>query len=68
MTQIMNLLNLASDIQEEILFLPRTMTGHDPVSERNIRRITAIVRWDRQRKAWREMLARLADEMPACRS
>ena len=55
MTQIMNLLNLAPDIQEEILFLPKTMTGCDPVSERNLRRLTAIVRWNRQRKAWREL-------------
>jgi hypothetical protein len=55
MTQIMNLLNLAPDIQEEILFLPKTTTGRDPVSERGIRRLTAIVRWDRQRKAWREI-------------
>ena len=55
MTQIMSLLNLAPDLQQELLFLSKTITGRDPVSERNIRRITAIVRWDRQRKAWREM-------------
>jgi hypothetical protein len=55
MTQSMSLLNLAPDIQEEILFLPKTMTGRDPISERNLRCLTAIVRWDRQRKAWREM-------------
>jgi hypothetical protein len=55
LTQIMNLRLLAPDIQEEILFFPKTTTGRDPVSERNLRRITAIVRWDRQRKAWREM-------------
>lgn len=55
MTQIMNLLNLAPDIQEEILFLPKTMTGRDPVSERSLRRLTSIVRWDRQKKLWREM-------------
>jgi len=55
LTQLMNLLLLAPDIQEQILFLPRTMAGRDPVSERGLRRITAIVRWDRQRKAWREM-------------
>jgi hypothetical protein len=55
MTQIMNLLNLAPDIQEEILFLPAVTTGRDPVAERNLRRVTAIVRWDRQRKAWRGM-------------
>jgi len=58
MTQIMNLLNLAPDIQEEMLFLPKTMTGRDPVSERNMRRVTAIVRWDRQRKLWREMICK----------
>jgi len=29
-TQIMKLLNLAPDIQEEILFLPRTVKGRDP--------------------------------------
>ena len=55
MTQVMNLLNLAPDIQEEILFLPRTMAGRDPVSERSLRPITSIVRWDRQRRLWREM-------------
>jgi hypothetical protein len=57
MTQVMGLLNLAPDIQEEILFLPKTMTGRDPISERNLRRVTAVVRWDRQRKAWRDMRA-----------
>jgi hypothetical protein len=55
MTQIMNMLLLAPDIQEEILFMPRTMTGRDPISERGLRRVTAIVRWDRQRTAWQEM-------------
>lgn len=55
LTQIMNLLLLAPDIQEEILFMPKTMTGRDPVSERSLRRVTAIVLWDRQWKAWREI-------------
>jgi hypothetical protein len=58
MTQIMNLLNLAPDIQEEMLFLPKTMTGRDPVSERNVRCVTAIARWDRQRKLWHEMICK----------
>jgi hypothetical protein len=58
MTQIMNLLNLAPDIQEEILFLPKTMAGRDPLSERNIRRVTAIVHWSRQRKLWRDMICK----------
>jgi hypothetical protein len=54
-TQIMNLLNLAPDIQEQILLFPPTTTGRDPVSERALRRVTAVVRWDRQRRLWREM-------------
>ncbi|HBN74522.1 MAG TPA: hypothetical protein DD473_01620 [Planctomycetaceae bacterium] len=36
MTQIMNLLNLAPDIQE-ILFLPWVEQGGDPVTERELR-------------------------------
>lgn len=55
MTQVMNLLNLAPDIQEELLFLPPTTTGRDPISERALRRVTAVVRWDRQKKLWREV-------------
>ena len=34
LTQIMNLLSLASDIQETLLFLPETTKGRDPVTER----------------------------------
>ena len=33
MTQILNLLHLAPDIQEELLFLPRTTHGRDPIAE-----------------------------------
>ena len=52
-TQIMNLLNLAPDIQEAILLLPPTTSGRDPISERGVRKLTAIVLWSRQRKVWR---------------
>jgi len=55
-TQIMNLLNLAPDIQEEILFLPRTVKGRDPIRERDVRPIAAIPHWHRQRKMWRALL------------
>lgn len=39
MSQIMGLNNLASDIQEEILFLPKTTKGRDPISSREIIKI-----------------------------
>jgi hypothetical protein len=51
-TQIMNLLNLAPDIQEEILFLPKTTKGRDPIREKDLRPIAAIPQWNRQRKMW----------------
>ena len=40
-TQIMNMLHLAPDIQEAILFLPPTASGHDPIKEGQIRPIAA---------------------------
>ncbi len=51
-TQIMNLLNLAPDIQEAILFLPRTERGRDPIREHAVRSIAAVLEWGRQRRTW----------------
>ena len=49
MTQIMNLLHLAPDIQEELLFLPRTAVGRDPIHEKMLRPVAAEVCWESQR-------------------
>jgi hypothetical protein len=43
--QLMNLVNLAPDIQEAILFMPATTRGRDTVSERRVRNVTAIMSW-----------------------
>lgn len=51
-TQIMNLLCLAPDIQEEILFLPLTETGRDPIREHMVRPIVTVLDWRKQRKMW----------------
>ncbi len=61
-TQIMNLLNLAPDIQEELLFLPRTVKGRDPIRERHLRPIAAILDWRKQRWMWKQLLA---EQQPA---
>jgi len=55
-TQIMSLLNLAPDIQEEILFLPRTTTGRDSIKERDVRPISAVPHWHRQRRMWKKLV------------
>jgi len=56
-TQIMNLLHLAPDIQEAILTLPRVERSRDPITERDLRPIAAIVDWRKQRRAWNKLIA-----------
>jgi len=56
-TQIMNLLHLAPDIQEAILFLPRTDGSRAPIAERHLRPIAAVIDWRKQRRMWRRLLA-----------
>jgi len=56
MSQIMGLLGLAPDIQEALLFLPRTQKGRDPIAERDLRPIAAEPDWGLQREAWRRLL------------
>lgn len=46
-TQLMNLLLLAPEIQHAILELPPT-TGRDTVTERSLRRVVAEPVWERQ--------------------
>src|SRR5215831_14226556 len=44
-TQIMNLLLLAPDIQEQILFLPRVLRGRDPIHLRQMQPIALEWNW-----------------------
>lgn len=53
LTQIMNLMNLAPDIQEAILFLPATERGRESITERDLRPISALADWRMQRRMWR---------------
>ncbi|MDR1611890.1 MAG: hypothetical protein LBT97_03795 [Planctomycetota bacterium] len=54
-TQIMNLLHLAPDIQEDILFLPATDGGRAPIREKMVRPIAAVPDWRKQRQMWKEL-------------
>jgi hypothetical protein len=55
-TQIMNLLYLAPDIQEEILNLSRVETGQSACTERHLRSVAREVNWTRQRHVWNSMI------------
>ena len=51
MTHIMWLTNLAPEIQEAILFLPRVESGPDTVKEIEVRRIARVMDWGVQRES-----------------
>lgn len=53
-TQIMNLLNLAPDIQEEILFLDAAESERESITERELRPIATVADWSEQRRMWRD--------------
>ncbi|HXS95633.1 MAG TPA: hypothetical protein VN736_13600, partial [Candidatus Limnocylindrales bacterium] len=53
MTQITKLLDLAPDIQEELLFMPAAK----PVTERNLRPVAAQIAWPEQRRLFTSMLS-----------
>jgi hypothetical protein len=52
LTQIMNLLNLAPEIQERLLFLAAPEQGRCTLSERLLRPMSAMPDWRRQRMLW----------------
>jgi hypothetical protein len=51
-SQIVNLLFLAPDLQEQILFLPPTLRGHDPICLRQLLIVAQILDWRQQRLVW----------------
>ena len=51
-TQIMNLLNLAPDIQEQILFLKAETAERQGICEKSLRRLSSLLLWNEQRAYW----------------
>jgi hypothetical protein len=65
-TQIMNLLVLAPDIQEEILFMPPVTKGPAPVTERDLRSLVKTLVWSEQRELWAELYDRATSRVSEC--
>jgi len=51
----MNLTCLATDIQKDILFLPRTLRGHDPIKLADLQQVALEADWQRQRELWKRL-------------
>jgi hypothetical protein len=54
-TQIMNLLNLAPDIQEKILFLDKPVRRQEIITEKRLRPMAADANWSSQRRLWQRI-------------
>jgi len=65
-TQIMNLLCLAPDLQETLLFLPRTERGRDPIILRDLQPIAAVLDWREQRRLWPQLSVAAGPTTKAC--
>jgi hypothetical protein len=63
-SQILNLLVLAPDIQEALLFLPRTVRGRDPIHLRQLQPLAAVLDWEQQRHLWRRLQAKRGLDLP----
>jgi hypothetical protein len=55
-SQVMSLLYLAPNLQETVLFLPRTLRGRDPIQLRHLLPIAACPDWRKQRRLWAELV------------
>src|ERR1700680_2345339 len=54
-SQIMNLPVLAPEIQEALLFLPRTEKGRDSIHLAQLQPLAALLDWRQQRRLWEEL-------------
>jgi hypothetical protein len=54
-SQIMNLLHLAPDLQEQLLFRARSRRGRGPLHLARLLPIAALPDWKAQRRSWREL-------------
>ncbi len=57
LSQVMRLTDLAPSIQEELLFLPKTITGADRITEKALRKIACSPDWEWQKKQFEALKA-----------
>ena len=65
MSQILALLNLAPDLQEQVLFLQHPRRGRPPLALRHVLRVAAVLDWSEQRRRWRRLRRVPQDRAPA---
>jgi hypothetical protein len=65
LSQIMNLLLLAPDIQEEVLGMEGQASRSTEVPERDMRAVAKIALWRQQMRLWAKMKGRMVASSPS---
>jgi hypothetical protein len=65
LSQIVSLLNLAPDLQEQLLFLARPGRGRAPMALRHVLTVAAALDWHEQRRRWRRIQRATKQKQPA---
>jgi len=60
LSQILQLNHLAPEIQEQLLFLPPTRRGPDPLLERHLRAVARLADWEGQKQRFRALREQLS--------
>ena len=55
LSQVLSLLNLAPDLQEQLLFLQRPARGRQSLVLRHVLTVAAALDWQEQRRRWRRL-------------
>jgi hypothetical protein len=55
LSHLLSLLNLAPDLQEQLLFLHRPARGRDTPTLRQVLTVAAVLDWQEQRRRWRRL-------------
>jgi len=55
LSQILSLLNLAPDLQEQLLFLQRAARGRQSLVLRHVLTVATALDWQEQRRRWRKL-------------
>jgi len=63
-TQVMDLLCLAPDIQEDVLFLERE-NGKEPFTEASLRAVAGVLLWTEQRRRYQPLRAGVRGDIRA---
>jgi hypothetical protein len=68
LSQIVGLVNLAPDVQEQVLFLRHPARGRPLLTLRQLLHVAAALDWDEQRRRWRQLRRARTDRAAAVSS